>query len=134
MAMNDHEIYEHVRSIIMDALAVEADEITPEARLTDDLGAESIDYLDIFFQIEKKLGIRIEVNERVVNTVLNDERFVHDGRITDDGIEELRRQLPSIDLAPLEECRDVRRFTSIFTVEGIAGMVRARLAKNAAAT
>lgn len=132
--MNDSEIYENVRSIIMDALAVEADDITPGARLTDDLGAESIDYLDIFFQIEKKLGIRIEVNERVVNTVLNDERFVRDGWITDDGLEELRRQLPSIDLALLEEGRDVRRFTSIFTVEGITNMVKSRLAANEAAT
>jgi acyl carrier protein len=132
--MNDSEIYENVRSIIMDALAVEADDITPGARLTDDLGAESIDYLDIFFQIEKKLGIRIEVNERVVNTVLNDEQFVRDGWITDDGLEELRRQLPSIDLTPLEEGRDVRRFTSIFTVEGITNMVKSRLAANEAAT
>lgn len=129
--MTDSQIYESVRAIIVDALAVDEEEVTAGARLTDDLGAESIDYLDIFFQIEKKLGVRIEVNERVVNTLMNDERFVRESRITDEGMEELRRQLPNADLGPLEETRDVRRFTSIFTVEGVVNMVKSRLAENA---
>ena len=129
--MTDKEIYESVRAIIVDALAVEEEEVTAGARLTDDLGAESIDYLDIFFQIEKKLGVRIEVNERVVNTLMNDERFVRESMITDEGMEELRRQLPNADLGPLEETRDVRRFTSIFTVEGVVNMVKSRLAESA---
>lgn len=128
MAVTENDVYQIIRGILIDALGVEEEDVRPEARLTDDLGAESIDYLDIFFQIEKKLGVRIEVNEQVVSTLTTDERFVRESAITDEGMAELRRQLPNIDLRPLEESRDVRRFTSVFTVQGLVDMVRSRLA------
>ena len=128
MATTDSEIRDKLRAIIVEALGVDEEDVTPGARLTDDLGAESIDYLDIFFQIEKAFGVRVDVNERVISTIMNDERFVRESAITDEGMDELRRQLPGIDLGPLEESRDVRRFTSIFTVESVMDLVKARLA------
>lgn len=128
MPTTESEIQDKVRAIIVDALGVEEDDVTPGARLTDDLGAESIDYLDIFFQIEKAFGVRVDVNERVISTIMNDERFVRESAITDEGMEELRRQLPGIDLGPLEQTRDARRFTSIFTVESVVDLVKSRLA------
>lgn len=127
----DQQIYEGVRSIVIDALVAEEEDVTPKARLTDDLGAESIDYLDIFFHVEKMFGVRIEANEQTVNSVLHDEKYVREGMITDEGIEELRRRLPEVDLAPLDESRDVRRFPSVFTVQGIVNLVKARLAADA---
>ena len=134
MTTADTDIYHSVVPIIAEALGVEEDEVLPHVRLTDDLGAESIDYLDIFFQIEKTFGIRIEANERVLKTVMSDERFVRDGRVTDEGIQQIRQQLPSVDVTPLDETRDPARFPSVFTVHSVVEMVRTRLAESAGGT
>ena len=51
------EVYEKIRSALVDALGVDDDEVAPEATLVGDLGAESIDFLDIVFRLEKAFGI-----------------------------------------------------------------------------
>ncbi len=125
--ITDDEIYEKVRQIVANALGVEEEEVTPEARLTDDLGAESIDFLDIFFQVDKTFGVKIDAHEKIMNTVANDDRFVQGGTITDAGMEELRRQLPGIDLESLEQSRNMVDFLRTFTVDGVVRLTRAKL-------
>ncbi len=57
--MTRDEIYSKVRDVLVDALAVDEDEVAPDARLTADLGAESIDFLDIVFKLEQAFGFKI---------------------------------------------------------------------------
>lgn len=128
MMLTDSEIYERVKQIVVEALGVEEEEVTPEARLTDDLGAESIDYLDIFFRIEQAFHIKVEAGDKVVTAIATDERFVKEGTITDDGMEELRRRLPEVRIERLEPKRDIGSFLSIFDVTALVEMVKARLA------
>ena len=60
---NKEEIFDKVKTALVDALCVDDDEVTEEATLVGDLGAESIDYLDIAFQLEKAFTIKIEQKE-----------------------------------------------------------------------
>ncbi|NMC21777.1 MAG: acyl carrier protein, partial [Thermogutta sp.] len=57
------EIFEKVREVLVDALAVEEDEVRPDSTLVGDLGAESIDFLDIVFKLEKTFNIKIPRGE-----------------------------------------------------------------------
>lgn len=75
MSMTEAEIFEKVQTVLEDALGVDADEVTPEAKLEADLGAESIDYLDIVFRLEKAFpGIKIEQGELFPESVLNESK------------------------------------------------------------
>ena len=80
------EIYEKVTSTLVDALGVEEDEVTPEATLTGDLGAESIDFLDIVFRLEKNFGIKIPRGDLFPEDIQSDPELVQDGRVTDKGL------------------------------------------------
>jgi len=51
--MNRDEIFSKIQDVLEDALGVDQDEVTPDAKLVDDLGAESIDFLDITFKLEQ---------------------------------------------------------------------------------
>ena len=75
MAYSKEEVFEKVREALVDALGVDDDEVTGEATMVGDLGAESIDFLDIVFAIDKEFGIKIpleawtqEVNDGKVAT------------------------------------------------------------------
>ena len=63
MSLSRDEIYNKVQGVLVDALGVDEDEVTPTATLSGDLGAESIDYLDIVFRLEKNFGIKIPRGE-----------------------------------------------------------------------
>jgi len=60
---SEEEVFSKVQSVLVEALGVDEDEVTPQAKLKADLGAESIDYLDIAFQLEKAFTIKIEQKE-----------------------------------------------------------------------
>ena len=123
MAMSHDEILEKLREVLTDALGVDDDEVSPESKLVDDLGAESIDFLDITFRMEKAFGIKIDQGEMFPDNVLNDETYVQDGKVTDDGMKLLREQLPYADLDAFDADRSVDTFASIFTVETLVKFV-----------
>ncbi len=131
MAMTDSEIYEEVRPIVVDALGVEQEEVALQSRLMDDLGAESIDFLDVFFRVERVFGVKLDTS---ASAAMNDERFVREGAVTDEGMEELRRRLPGVDLSQVEQSRKLQDIEKAFTVASIVEMVKARLAEAATAT
>ncbi len=122
------EIFEKVQEILCEALSVDEEEVTPEARLTADLGAESIDFLDIVFRLEKAFDIKIPRGELFPDTLLQDERYVKDGKITPEGMEELRKRMPFADLSPLEENPDVKSLQDVFTVEMICRFIEQKVA------
>ena len=61
--MTRDEIFLKVRDVLVDALAVDEDEVTHTASLTGDLGAESIDFLDIVFRLETAFDLKIPEDE-----------------------------------------------------------------------
>ena len=126
MVMTESEIYRNVQTAVIEALAVDEEEVTPDARLTEDLGAESIDYLDIAFRLEQIFGITIRPNEMIVGNFSREE-YVQDGKITDAGMAELRRRLPHVDFDALERTRDMNDFLNAFTVDTLVRFVKGKL-------
>ena len=80
MASED-EIFDKVREALVEALGVDDDEVTPEATLQGDLDAESIDFLDIVFRLEKSFDIKIERGELFPEDILTNTEYVEDGKV-----------------------------------------------------
>ena len=125
--MTDDEIFEKVRTVLEDALGVDEDEVTPDATLVGDLGAESIDFLDIVFRLEKSFDIKIDQAELFPDNVLNDPAYVQDGKVTDDGVALLKERMPHANLDGFEKSRDVEEFSNVFTVQAVTKFVQARI-------
>ena len=126
--MANEEIFSKIQEVLVDALAVDDDEVTSEATLTEDLGAESIDFLDIVFRLEKAFDIKIDQGELFPSNVLEDENYVQDGKVTDAGMEELKKRMPHADLTEFDASRDVEEFSNIFTVDTIVKFIEGKLA------
>ena len=123
------EILDKVRTTLVDALGVDDDEVTPSATLVGDLGAESIDFLDIVFRLEKNFGVKIPRGELFPeNIAAADASFVKDGRVTDAGIAELRRRLPHADIDQLAADPQVEKIQDLFTVDMIVNFIQRKLA------
>lgn len=127
--MNRDEIFESVRDVLVEALAVDEDEVTPGATILDDLGAESIDILDISFQLEQKFGFKIEQGEMFPEGVTNDPEIVTDGKVTPKGLEMLRERVPHLDVSSLENDPSIERIRDVFTVDTLVKFVEQKLAK-----
>ena len=91
----NQEIVKNVKTIISQALKVDEQKIALHSSLIKDLGAESIDFLDIVFRLEKTFKIKVPKGELFPEKLLTDARFVKEGKVTPDGIEELQRRLPN---------------------------------------
>jgi acyl carrier protein len=127
MAMTQEEVFEKVQEVLVDALGVDDDEVTPEATLTGDLGAESIDFLDIQFRLEKAFGIKIGQGEMFDENALQNEEYVQDGKVTDKGLQALKDRMPHADFSALEADRDVNNVSQVFTVDAVVKFVKAKL-------
>ena len=131
MALSPDEIFEKVREAMVGALGVDEDEVTPEATLTGDLGAESIDFLDIVFRLEKEFGIKIPRGDLFPDNLFTDEQYVQDGRLTDAGLSELRQRMPHADLTEFEKDPDVQNVNNLFTVGMICKYIEFKVAEPA---
>ncbi|MEM8739800.1 MAG: acyl carrier protein [Planctomycetota bacterium] len=125
--MTYDEVYDKVQEVLEDALGVDEDEVTKEATLVGDLGAESIDFLDIVFRLEKAFGIKIDQSELFPDNVLTDPAYVQDGKVTDTGMAELRARLPHANLDAFDESRDVETFSEVFTVDAVVKFVQTKV-------
>src|SRR5882724_1338940 len=94
MAMSRDEIYTKVQAVLVDALGVDEDEVKPESVIRDDLGAESIDFLDIMFRLEKTFGIKIPKGELMPENLVSDPTLVQEGKVTPKGIALLKQKMP----------------------------------------
>lgn len=124
MPMNEQEVFEKVRDTLVEALGVDEDEVTAEATLTGDLGAESIDFLDIVFRLEKTFNIKIPRGELFPDNVLNNPDFVQDGKLTEQGLEQLKQRMPHLNLSGFEQDPDVNKLAELFSVQTIVNYVR----------
>lgn len=121
------EIFEGVQTALIDALAVDDDEVTPEATLVGDLGAESIDFLDILFRLEKTFDIQIPRGELFPEDVFTDSQYVEDGRVTETGLAELRKRMPFADLDEFAKNPIVQDFGNVLTVADICRFMEDKL-------
>ena len=128
MAMSRNEIFQEVQEVLVDALGVDNDEVTTEATLMGDLGAESIDFLDIVFRLEKAFGIKISREELFpIESMMNNPGFVDNGKLTETGLTELRNKMPHTDLASFESDPDINKLANLFTVNSIVNFVETKL-------
>lgn len=130
--MQRDEIFEVVQGVLVEALAVDEDEVTPDATLFGDLGAESIDVLDITFQLERRFDITINHGELFPDGVGQDPEFVQDEKITDKGLEALREKLPHFDFSALQDDRSVQNLVNMFTVNSLVRFVEQKLSEKTA--
>lgn len=126
--MTRDEIYSKVREILADTLSVDEEDIQPTSTLKGDLGAESIDYLDISFQLEKNFGFKIGQNELFPQGVAQDPKYVKEGKVTPEGITALVERLPHFDFTKFRQDPQLSRIHEIFTVDAIVNFVQAKVA------
>jgi len=128
MAMSREDILQQVQEILVDALGVDDDEVTLEATLMGDLGAESIDFLDIVFRLEKAFSIKIPREDLFpAESLMNNPEFVSNGKLTEAGLNEIREKLPHTDLSEFEKDPDLNKLGDLFTVNAIVNFVDNRL-------
>src|SRR5258708_5867536 len=110
------EIYTKVSATLVEALNVDEEEIKPTSTLQGDLGAESIDFLDIVFRLEREFGIKIPRGELFPESIFQgDPDFVANGRVTEKGLEELRTRMPFADLTKFEANPHLSNLSDLFT-------------------
>src|SRR5437016_6283200 len=130
---SQEEIYTKVSATLVDALNVDEDEIKPTATLQGDLGAESIDFLDIVFRLEREFAIKIPRGELFPESIFQgDPQFVQDGKVTDKGLAELRSKMPFADLSDFEKNPEVGAISDLFTVEMITRYIQGKLGQPSA--
>lgn len=122
------EIFAKVQEALVDALGVDEDEVRPEATLQGDLDAESIDFLDIVFRLEKAFGIKIERGELFPEDILTNTEYVADGKVNATGIAKLRERMPFADLSRFEANPLVQNLGKQLTVADMCGFVAHKLA------
>ena len=125
---SQEEIFTKVSATLVEALNVDEEEISPTATLQGDLGAESIDFLDIVFRLEREFGIKIPRGELFPESIFQgDPEFVQNGRVTDKGIAELRSRMPFADLSKFEQNPELTGISDLFTVEMITRYIQGKL-------
>ena len=121
------EIFSKVQEALVDALGVEDEEVKPEATLQGDLDAESIDFLDIVFRLEKAFGIKIERGELFPEDILTNTDYVDDGKVNAAGIAKLKQRMPFADLTAFIANPAVQDFGNLLTVEDMCRYVETKV-------
>jgi acyl carrier protein len=122
------EIYTKVSATLVEALNVDEEEVKPTSTLQGDLGAESIDFLDIVFRLEREFGIKIPRGELFPESIFQgDPEFVQNGRVTEKGLEELRTRMPFADLRQFEKNPELGNLSDLFTVDLITRYIQGKL-------
>ena len=128
--MDENAIYEKVKESVDEALGIDDDEVTPNALLFDDLGAESLDLLDIVFRLEKEFGIKIPRGGIQADALsdegenLTEEDLVVDGVLTPLGIEKLKTSMPELDPARITEGFRADDIATLFTVQTFVNITK----------
>jgi len=123
------DVFEGVREQLVEALAVEDEQVVPEATLMGDLGAESIDLLDIVYRLEKTFSIKIDRGELVPDDIVNDtqKKYVVDGVLTPLGLDEIKKRIPFANFVALEKSPVVQNLATVLTVKDMCYLVEQKL-------
>lgn len=133
--MTDSEIFDKVRDAFVEALGLDDDEVTPEASIFDDLGAESLDLLEIVFLLERAFDIKIPRAgvETASKEGIDPTDYEVDGVLTELALTKLKELMPEV---PAEEFKlgltsnDIPR---LFRVQSFVNLVVGLLAEKAKA-
>jgi acyl carrier protein len=129
--MVDQETLNAVRQAVVEALGVSEDEVQPGTTLMDELGAESIDLLDVLFRLERKLGVKVkaaDIAAWVQGDIPEGEFGGDDGKVTPAALAQLKRIMPQVDFDGLNGQLETDKVMMLFTVENLAELVMARVA------
>ena len=121
------EVYQRVEEVLVEALCVEPEEVAADKALTGDLGAESIDFLDIVFRLEKSFDIKIGKGELFPDDILNDPGNVDKGKMTSEGLERLMASMPHADFTEFKKDPNVSKVPDLFTVNTIVNYVTTKV-------
>jgi acyl carrier protein len=128
--MSYDDILAKVRTTLVDALNVDDAEVTPTARLKGDLNAESIDFLDIVFRLERQFNLKIPREELFPESIFSgDPKFVVDGKVNADGLVELQTRMPYADLSDFRKDPRLDKIEDLFTVDLIVRYLESKVAK-----
>lgn len=127
MAPSRDEVFEKIREVLTDALGVDDDEVVAQATLQEDLGAESIDFLDIVFRLEKEFSIKIPKGELFPDDILNNPDYVDGDKMTPAGLERLKTAMPHADFSEFEQDPAVSKMPKLFTVNTIVNYIENKL-------
>ena len=128
--MDEKTIYEKVKESVVEALGVDEEEVTPSAVLFDDLGAESLDLLDIVFRLEKEFGIKIPRGGIQTDALsaegenLKEEDMIVDGVFTPLGIEKLKKSMSEVDSSRITEGFRADDIPTLFTVQTFVNITK----------
>jgi acyl carrier protein len=123
------EIFQKVQATeLVDALGLDEEDVTCDATLQDDLGAESIDFLDIVFRLERNFGIKIPRGELFPENLTADPEWIADGKLTSKGVDELKARLPFADITKIEQDPSVDKIGDLYTVDMLVQYVQSKLA------
>lgn len=128
MVPSRDQVYAKIRDVLSDALGVDDDEVVAGATLQGDLGAESIDFLDIVFRLEREFSIKIPKGELFPDDILNDPAYVDGETMTPAGLEKLKSAMPHADFSDFEKAPQISKMPDLFTVNTIVNYVEAKLA------
>ena len=128
MAMSRDDVFAKVKDVLIEALGVDDEEVTDNATLQGDLGAESIDFLDIVFRLEKTFSIKIPRGELFPEEILNNPEYVEAGKLTSEGLAALKTAMPHADFADFEGDPDITKMPNLFTVKTIVKYLTTKLA------
>ncbi|MCA9174527.1 MAG: acyl carrier protein [Planctomycetales bacterium] len=121
------EVFDKVQTALVDALGVDDDEVTRDATMVGDLGAESIDFLDIVFRLEKAFEIEIPQADLFPQDVLTDAQYVEDGKVNAAGLVVLKERMPFADLSKFETNPVVQEFGEMLTVNDLCRYIESRV-------
>jgi acyl carrier protein len=127
MPVAKDEVFKKVQTALVDALGVDEEEVTPDATMVGDLGAESIDFLDIVFRLEKAFNIEIPRSELFPEDILTNEDYIKDGMVTEKGVAELKQRMPFADLSKFEANPAVQEFANLLTVNDLCRYIETKV-------
>jgi acyl carrier protein len=120
-----------VRDAVAEALALEPEEVSPEATLTDELGAESIDLLDVLFRIERSTGVKIhaaDLADHIQGGIADEDFSDAEEIVSASGLAHLATIMPQIDPAELEGRLSAERVIDLLSVQNLSDLVASRAA------
>jgi acyl carrier protein len=123
--MNTETVYPKVRAIVADVLVIDEDEVSLDSQLISDLGAESIDFLDLVFQLEKEFDIKIPRGQLEKNArgELAEDEFEKGGVLTDQGMIALKNYLSEVPAEHFKPNMKVNEIPTLFTVETFCKLI-----------
>ncbi len=127
--MTESAILDRLKPLLVEVLGVAPEKIRLESVLVADLGAESIDLLDLSFRIEETFKVTLESNEieREAGKRLQDRVFEKDGRLTDEALAEIRKSLPELDPNKLVKGLRKMDLPSLLTVRFFVNLIGRKL-------